>query len=186
MSYRTHCDWCGEYLAPEDDQAVMPVTIQHRRGNGTLDAKWAEETKPTRHFCASPREERDRNGRNRMGIMAGDSASDSCYDRALAAIRGTESTTPDMGMEWRLVEVGNQKDRERVTKKLDAERLACAYWLAGVNRLGSRAMRSLVDAYVDADRAADMTDEELLALDGVGPGAVRAIREALAPVAVDA
>jgi len=31
MAYRTHCDWCGEYLAPDADRAVMPVTIEHPR-----------------------------------------------------------------------------------------------------------------------------------------------------------
>ena len=55
MSYRTHCDWCGTHLAYEDDQAIMPVTIYHRRGKGALDAKWAEEVSVTRHFCARPK-----------------------------------------------------------------------------------------------------------------------------------
>src|SRR5688572_5567433 len=94
MSYRTHCDWCGEHLAYEDDQAIMPVTIYHRRGKGALDAKWAEEVGVTRHFCAAPKGE---NGARPPGTA------DKCYDRAIAAIKGTPVADPGMGMEWRLV-----------------------------------------------------------------------------------
>ena len=96
MSYRTHCDWCGKHLAYEDDQAVMPVTIYHRRGKGAMDAKWAEETSVTRHFCARPK-------------AGGDGPVDDgerCYDRAIAAIKGTAVSDPGFGMEWRIVPIG--------------------------------------------------------------------------------
>lgn len=186
MSYRVHCDWCGEYLAPEDDQAVMPVTVQHHRGNGTLDAKWAEETKPTRHFCASPREERDRDGRNRMGLMADDSAGDSCYDRALAAIRGTESTTPDMGMEWRLMPADPDlqpavaEAEAKVTQKFDERRLRLAYELADADLgLTPRATQALLKAGIGLERAKTMSDDELLALSGVGQQTVERLRAAI-------
>jgi hypothetical protein len=52
MAYRTHCDWCGAWLARDADYAEMSGTIHHRKGKSALDAKWAEETCITRHFCA--------------------------------------------------------------------------------------------------------------------------------------
>ena len=72
MSYRTHCDWCGTHLAYEDDQAVMPVTIYHRRGKGALDAKWAEEVSVTRHFCARPKPTATTRRRSRALLRPGD------------------------------------------------------------------------------------------------------------------
>ena len=95
MSYRTHCDWCGEHLAYEDDQAIMPVTIYHRRGKGALDAKWAEEVSVTRHFCARPKAQANAPADDR----------ERCYDRAIAAIKGTPVSDPGLGMEWRLVAI---------------------------------------------------------------------------------
>ena len=113
MSYHTECDWCGAWLGHDDDQAQMTVTIKHRRGKGTLDAKWAEETKQTRHFCASPKEDTDEGGRNRAGLIP-ESELDSCYERAIAAMTRTELADPGMGMEWRLMRV-----EKRETPKAD-------------------------------------------------------------------
>lgn len=104
MTYWTVCDWCGRRIDREDDYAEMPVTIHHRAGKSTLDARWAEETKPTRFFCASPKEDTDRGGRDRAGLVP-EETFDSCYDRALAAITGVELSEPGMGLEWRLMAV---------------------------------------------------------------------------------
>src|SRR5450755_3005664 len=108
MAYRTHCAWCGAWLARDADYAEMSGTIHHRKGKSALDAKWAEEPCITRHFCASPREDTDRGGRNRAGLVPEDSF-DRCYDRAIAAIEGTKLSDPGMGMEWRLMPVGDNE-----------------------------------------------------------------------------
>lgn len=119
MSYRIHCDWCGEHLGQDDDRALMPVTIQHPGVKTVLGVRWAEETEVTRHFCASPAEDTDHNGRNRMGLVPVRQF-DSCYDRAIAAITRTKLEDPGLGMEWRLVPVG---DNPRPAKALTIEHL---------------------------------------------------------------
>jgi hypothetical protein len=59
-------------------------------------------------FLRVPREDTDRGGRNRAGLVPEDSF-DRCYDRAIAAIEGTKLSDPGMGMEWRLMPVGDNK-----------------------------------------------------------------------------
>jgi len=188
MSYRTHCDWCGTHLAYEDDQAVMPVTIYHRRGKGALDAKWAEEVVVTRHFCARPK-------------AGGDAPADQrerCYDRAIAAIKGTPVSDPGLGMEWRLVPLGEGEpgpppkatrapgvpsppatdpsqivafEGTHVTREL--EELI-------MRRLPAKRHRVLPRAGIQSlDQVAAMTDEQLLAIDGIGNGTLARLREAV-------
>ena len=199
MSYRTHCDWCGEYLAYDDDQAVMPVTIYHRGGGrSVLDARWSEETRVTRHFCASPKEDTDRGGRNRMGLAPVDSL-DSCYDRAIAAIKGTKLGDPGMGMEWRLVEIrGDEPSAPAVpikpAPKIPAPRSmdpteTVSFGGASVTReLYEVILEYVPTSYkyklpqagiVSLDQVAAMTDAELLVLKGIGPGIVTALRVAI-------
>lgn len=115
MSYHTRCDWCGEVIAPDDDRAVMPVTITHPGGRSTLRAKWAEETRPTLHFCASPVEDTDDDGRDRAGLIP-EERFDSCFDRAVALITGTRLRDPGFGMEWRLVPVEDAPAPEPVQR----------------------------------------------------------------------
>jgi hypothetical protein len=117
MSYHVECDWCGQWLAYADDQAQMCVTIYHRKGRSRLEGQWSEETKQTRHFCASPKEDTDHTGSNRMGLIPEDGF-DSCYDRAIAAMTRVELTDPGMGLEWRLVQVGEKS-------KIDAPSTSC-------------------------------------------------------------
>lgn len=202
MSYRVHCDWCGVRLAREDDQTEMSITTKHRGGKSHLEARWSEEVEVTRHFCASPKEDTDRGGRDRAGLVP-EREFDSCYHRAIAAITGTEVSDPGMGMEWRLVPVEDAQAQvkaavsepkakkapvpapppadpqalvmfggEEITAELRhviAERIApsCKFVLP---RMG----------IVSLDQVAAMSDEDLLALDGVGPRMVEALRDALA------
>ncbi|MEK6278521.1 MAG: hypothetical protein AABM29_10975 [Actinomycetota bacterium] len=53
MSYRVHCDWCGRWIKPDDDQAVMYVEVHRKRT--TKHEKWSKEVKTTRHFCVRRR-----------------------------------------------------------------------------------------------------------------------------------
>jgi len=186
MSYRTHCDWCGEHLAYEDDQAIMPVTIYHRRGKGALDAKWAEETGITRHFCARPKGE------------AADKR-DHCYDRAVAAVKGTPLSDPGLGMEWRIVPVGEGELAPPPAKPSRAPGVPAPpatdprqiVEFAGthvtrelhemiVERLAAKRQGVLPAAgIVSLDQVAAMSDEQLLAIDGIGRGTLGKLREAL-------
>jgi hypothetical protein len=107
VSYHAECDWCGAWLSYDADQAQMSVVICHRKGS-RLDAQWSEEAKQTRHFCAAPKEDTDRGGRNRAGLVP-EPEFESCYDRAIAAMTRTELGDPGMGMEWRLMPVDAPK-----------------------------------------------------------------------------
>jgi hypothetical protein len=186
MSYRTHCDWCGEHLAHEDDQAVMPVTIYHRRGKGALDAKWAEETGITRHFCARPKGE------------AADKR-DRCYERAVAAVKGTPVSDPGLGMEWRIVPVVEgdlaparatsarapgvpappAADPSQIVEFADTH-VTRELHDAIVDRLPAKRQRVLPQAgIVSLDQVAAMSDEQLLAIEGIGRGTLGKLREAV-------
>ena len=172
MSYRTHCDWCGSHLAFEADQAVMPVTIYHRKGKGTLDGKWAEETGVTRHFCAPAK-------------RAGDAEADpdrrpSCYERAIDAIKGTTLDAPSMGMEWRLMPVDDGEPSPDEAVELAGTKVTRELRDAIVQRLPEGKHACLPDAgIVSLDQVAVMSDDDLLAIDGVGRKILKQLREAV-------
>lgn len=184
MSYRTHCDWCGKPIGYEEDQAALAVTIYHRRDKKSrLDAQWAEETKPTRHFCASPKEDTDRGGRNRAGLVPEDH-SDSCYDRAIAAIRGTKLADPGMGMEWRLMPVEERTAPTAAPASDWSTNYAAACADGGIwNDFGlSRGAKwALVRAGISRiDTLAECSDSDLLAVSDIGPKRLAEIRRAIA------
>ena len=185
MSYRTHCDWCGTHLAHEDDQAVMPVTIYHRRGKGALDAKWAEETGVTRHFCAHKKgEDLTEDGRIR-----------SCYERAIVAVKGTPLSDPGMGMEWRMMPVAGEPPAVATAPAPEVPAPATEL-VDPVAFAGMQVTRELHDVIlrrlprskrlvlprcgiVSLDQVAAMTDEDLLAIDGIGSRTLVLLREAV-------
>lgn len=202
MAYRTHCDWCNTHLGYEDDYAELRVTIHHRAGKGALDAKWAEEVDVTRHFCAGPKEDTDRGGRNRAGMVP-DRDLDSCYARAIAAVTGTELADPGMGMEWRLMPIADEAppktedpgkrpkagikaaipappaDPNEIVlfagREITAELLQALMGVAS----GYREVLPLA-GIVSLDQIVAMSDSELLAIDRVGPRMISALREAIA------
>ncbi len=165
MGYRILCDWCGACLYGED-YAELPVTIRRRR-NSVLDARWAEEARPTLHFCVPSNA-----GDNRMGIEA--QSDDGCFERARALLKGTPSEPPDMGLEWRLLPVGSlvhdpprqgqepEPDLAAILKPLPAH-LRYVLPKAGITTL----------AQIDA-----MSDEQLLSIKGLGAKLLAALREA--------
>jgi hypothetical protein len=186
MAFRTHCDWSGKYLAYEDDRAVLGVTIYHPRGKGALDAKWAEETKPTRHFCAAAKDsDVDRHGRNRMGLVPDEPEFDSCYDRAIATIKGRELSDPGMGLEWRLVAVEDKAPEPNCAEARQANYDA-AKADGGAGELEQyglewhQTIRPLVlGGFVRVDDVAEASDEELLCLPRIGPKRLADIRRAV-------
>jgi hypothetical protein len=102
MGFRAHCNWCGEYINLGGDHAELCVTIQRKRAT-KLESRFAQQVRPTLHFCVTPNGDNDR-----MGIDEDASDPDSCYERAMAMIEGRETAEPNMGMEWRLVPVGGE------------------------------------------------------------------------------
>jgi len=183
MAYKIHCDWCGERLRYEDDQAVMPVTIHHRRGRGTHDAKWAEETKITRHFCAAGQDtDLDRHGRNRMGLVPDPTDLDSCYERAMATITGTELSDPGAGLEWRLVRADGG-DSPKVSEPSSTPagpiegNLAAVLALLPRNGTASAVRRAGITSL---EQVAEMSDLDLCELPGIGPRIVHLLRRAIA------
>lgn len=196
MSYRTHCDWCGGHLAYEEDRAVMPVTIYHRTGKGSPEAKWIEETCVMRHFCVSPGAG-GRDGRSRAELAAA-GRPDTCYDRAIAAITGTKLSDPGMGMEWRMMPVddGGQRPPTIEHETVPAMPASASDAIEIVSLGGEQITRELRDVIMERlapkdrhvlpragiaslDQVAAMTDEQLLAIDGVGKRILKALRQAV-------
>lgn len=108
-----------------------------------------------------------------------DELPESCYDRAIAAIKGTPTSTPNMGLEWRLVPVGTTLEapspRASVLAPGDPALRACLERLPTRGRHALRLAGITTVAQIQA-----MTDPELLALPGVGWGTVTTLRAALA------
>lgn len=174
MTYWRQCDWCGKHLDQDDDHAEMPVTIHHPGGRSRLDARWAEETKPTRFFCAAPRPDTDRDGRDRAGLVPDTPEFTSCYDRAIAAITGTKLSDPGMGLEWRLVAVGEHREPTPRRRPGDGETIAEL-------EIGVRAYNALLRAGIGTvGQLRALVDEgELWTVRGLGQKAVTEIMNAL-------
>jgi hypothetical protein len=196
MSYRTHCDWCGEHLAYEEDRAVMPVTIYHRKGRGTPEAKWIEETSVMRHFCVVPKSDGG-DGHSRAELAAA-GRPDTCYDRVIAAITGTKLGDPGMGMEWRMMPVADGEQRAAAIGggpapappvpaidpseivSFDGEQVTRELRDVIVERLSPKGRHVLARAGIASlDQVAAMTDDELLAIDGIGRRVLQALRQAI-------
>lgn len=76
--------------------------------------------------------------------------------------------------------VGAELNQVRRWVEVDIDAAAPAWHEFGGLALGDRVVEALVDAgLVTADDVRGMTDEALLALDGVGPATVRKIRKVL-------
>jgi hypothetical protein len=186
MTFFVECDWCGETLH-DKDHAVLLVTVKRQR-SGVLEGKWAEEVRPTRHLCVG--QELDF---NRLGLPDGiQDDTGSCYQRAIAAMCGLETDQPNLGMEWRLVPVDEPWPSKKVMRASvsEARRLAQRDRLDQVSpdlariilaRLPVARKYALPNAGITTvAQVAEMTDDELLALPGIGWGILRQLREALA------
>jgi hypothetical protein len=165
MGYRVVCDWCGCNLT-SGHFAELPVNIKHRR-RSALDSAWASEARPTMHFCV-PSDE----GHDRMGIQS--EGGDGCYERAKAMIEGAVSERPDMGMEWRLVPIGGV-----VLAARDLRRKAEPDLAELLSHLPAQFRYALPEAGITTLAQFDeMTDEQLLAIKGMGPGVLARLRAA--------
>jgi hypothetical protein len=166
----------------------MPVTIYHRRGKGALDAKWAEEVTVTRHFCARPK----------AGGEGPVDRRERCYDRAIAAIKGTAVSDPGLGMEWRIVPIADGEP-DPVPKLARAAGVPApptsdpSQIVAFAGTYVTRELHEVIKQRLPAkrhgvlpgagiqslDQVAAMTDEQLLAIEGIGNGTVARLRGAV-------
>lgn len=175
MTFVITCDWCGAHIPNEADCAKLPITIQRRRSNA-LDARLAEETKPTLFFCVDPG---TREARSRMGLEQRFESPGGCFERAMRAITGTRTETPDMGMEWQLVPIGTtaatqQHGRRHGNRAPAAGPVAADADLAAyLNTLAPSPAASLRRALLGKgistlDQIEAMSDDDLMAIKGVG------------------
>jgi hypothetical protein len=181
MGYQVKCDWCDAPVDPDDDHAVLEVVVnRHKEVRSLLDRKWAQETRPTLHFCVEPRESTDR-----MGLVETEGEPDDCYQRAMAAIHLRATERPDMGMEWRLVPIDtetHQDEAEFEDRSLWEEGypglLARELCDAGLDLpLPKRLHEVGIDTLGDLRRAVEA--ESLLTVKGIGPAKLKSLRERL-------
>ena len=171
MSFHVRCDWCGAGLY-KDDQAVMSVKIERKSELRTMERRWAEEVRPTLHYCVAGSVDY-----NRMGLPGGGEELDSCYERAIAAIQGTATTPPDMGMEWRLMPIdgegaGSVEPAIGLEARPDAD-------IANLE-IGVRAHNALRKAGIESiHELAALTASQLAEIEGVGPTMAEQIKEGL-------
>ena len=172
----------------EDDQAVMPVTIYHRRGKGAMDAKWAEETCVTRHFCARPKAGGDGPSTTASAAMTGPSPRSRAPPSAIpgsawngGSCRSTRARGADAGAPARApgVPAPPLTDPGQVVTFAGTRVIRELHELA--QDVAEQAPRVLPRAgIVSLDQVAAMTDEQLLAIDGIGKGMLARLREAVA------
>lgn len=165
VSYRVHCNWCGKHLFRED-RAVLEITVERRAAASRRERDWAQEQRPTLHFCVGENLDTNRMGMSDMRV----DDPDSCFTRAIAAVNGRKTEPPNMGLEWRLVPVpGGPQERapQPLTEEMRGliDRLPVAYRVV----LPKAGIHSV-------DQLAEMSDEEILALPRVGPGILAIIR----------
>jgi hypothetical protein len=180
MAYCVRCDWCDRRLYHEDDYAELTVTIHHRRGKGAMDAKWAEEVDVTRHFCAAPKPEADRHGRDRSGLIP-EREFDTCYGRAIAAITRTALGDPGMGLEWRLMPAEGPSQPHP-----SAPAAGPSTWI-GELEIGVRVFNALTRAGIETVEALrTQVENGRLRVRQLGPKSHREIRAALDKFAASA
>jgi len=124
-----------------------------------------------------------------MGLVPDEPEFDSCYHRAIAAIRGRELSDPGMGFEWRLVAVEDKAPEPNCAEERQANRQAnydAAKADGGAGELEEyglewqQTIRPLVrGGFVRVDDVAEASDEELLRLPRIGPKRLADIRRAV-------
>lgn len=183
MSFWIVCDWCGKRLnAKENNYAILTVEISHP---GAI----FKEVDTSRHLCAN-RSHRDL--ADRMGLPIGSLEGDpTCYERAVAAIEGTPTDRPDMGMEWRLVPIHpDRPDHRRALPDDTDSRLAVlekarqeANQDDGIGTLSLHHATYIAlvrNGITKIAQVEAMTDDELLVIPRIGPGRLSELRAAVA------
>lgn len=189
MTFHINCDWCGASLYKKD-MAVIEVTIKRRRSNDH-ERILAQETRPTRHFCVN-----DEVNYDRLGLPSDEDDLGSCYERAIATITGERTQPPNLGLEWRLMPVDEPRTPRSTIRRAaaDAQREERAAHADHVFESVEPALRRVIAERLPAarkfvlpragittlDQVAAMSDEELLAIRGVGLGILRELRAAVA------
>ncbi len=148
MSITTTCDLCGREITA--GQAQVSLTSDGRKSDGRWTAGWLA------HFHTADRGQ-----------------ANDCYDRFydlvdLVREQAQNLAAIPVASTWQI-----EAERRKHTVPGQAE---AAKSLAGVKDLPPRACWALIRVGVDLKIAAEMSDEELLAIQGVGPLSVRVLR----------
>jgi hypothetical protein len=176
--YRTECDWCHNQIHTSREQYVE-VSIEVVTHETDHLQRPKNEQEPTRFFHVAPRRSCDEWDRLGLEVRSED-IGDCCYTRALRAIEGTDFDEPDAGFEWRLVPLVDgplpaQAGDPRGRAGLDDDLHAFLQTLAPSPRFKLR--HALADAGITTlTLASELTDDELLAVNGIGPTLVRKLR----------
>lgn len=165
--YHCECDWCRERI-DTDKQQYVRASIKMVTGKSDSLGRPDDETEPTRFFHVTPLRSRDE--WDRLGIeVRSNEIGDCCYTRALRAIEGGDFEAPDAGLEWRLMPVDGGGERgttrqPRVAADADLEAFFATLAPSPRHRLWGRFDRQGISTLEQLDA---MTDDELLALEGV-------------------
>jgi hypothetical protein len=143
MGIRVQCDWCRETIEAGDKYVTVEIDGKVKGAGG-----------PARVYCA-----------------------DGCAPRLLALLDANPDGPVDMGMEWRLVPIGEQLDRrggarpgsfapapEPVRADADLDAFLGTLARSSTVRTSNAFRRQGISTLEQLD---SMTDDELLALEGV-------------------
>ena len=197
MSYRVHCNWCGKQLFRED-MAVLEITVERRAAASRRERDWAQEKRPTLHFCVGENLDTNRMGMSDMRV----DDPDSCFTRALAAVNGRKTEQPNMGLEWRLMRVSDPTANEPASKpavkipdppedpgelvRFGGEMITAGLHHVIETRITPARKFTLTRAGITSlDQVAAMSDDELLKIDGLGHGILRELRQAIRERGID-
>jgi hypothetical protein len=176
--YHYQCDWCGKQINTERKQYVKAsisiVTLEKDR----IREERVAQAEPTRFFHVTPLRSKDEWDRLGLDIEVGsDDLGDCCYTRALRAIEGHDFDEPDAGLEWRLMPIDGADEpvtqersgsRRPPAQPVDADAdLEAFYFTLAPSQRHKLWGQFEAQGISDLDQLSAMSDDELIALDGV-------------------
>lgn len=180
--YRTECDWCHKKIRTSTEQYVE-VSIEVVTRETDRLGRERNDDEPMRFFHVAPRRTRDE--WDRLGLeVRSEEIGDCCYTRALRAIEGRDFGEPDAGHEWRLVPIAAgaaplPTGQKAFDTGLDDELWTFLCTLAPAPRFKLR--DALAAVSIDTlTLVAELSDAELLAVNGIGPTLLRKLRAFIA------
>jgi hypothetical protein len=169
--YHYECDYCGARINVQNVPYVT-AAITFITGNQDRLGNPEKLVEPTRFFHAHST--RGLEECDRLGIeVNAEKLGDCCYTRALKQLEGVPVTDPGKGLEWRLVPAESEQKRAASGKShvvqvaVDADLTDFLETLATPHR--TRTRRALGRAGIHTlDEVAARSDDELMALEGIG------------------
>jgi Helix-hairpin-helix domain len=149
MGIRVECDWCREAIATGESYVTLAI-------DGKINRE--DVSGPARVFCGG------RGGKNEQ----------SCGSRLLALLNGNPGGRVDMGMEWQLVEVSgalesDQRHRHSTPRPVSADADLAEFLATISDGHQTRTRNALAKAgLATLDEIAAMSDDDLMAINGIG------------------